>query len=164
MQVVPLVARDAMGVDRSAAGRRAYREAKKKPPLVVHATGDHWTKAQVAARSASTLLASGDTDGAVNRAYYAVFGAARAILAAIAQRHAMSKRHSTIYRRFEKHAVDERGFDRSLGKSFFHRQRRARQAADYETGQVDVNSAHAVIGEMDTFFAAAEPFLEGLKK
>ena len=40
-------------------------------------------KAQAASQSAQVLLERGDTDGAVNRAYYAVFGAARAALATV---------------------------------------------------------------------------------
>src|SRR5206468_3434469 len=64
-----------------------------------------WSKAQAASRSAQLLLENGDTDGAVNRAYYAVFGAARAALATVRLSLAKSKRHGTIYRRFETHLV-----------------------------------------------------------
>ena len=79
------------------------------------APGEHaralWAKAQAASQSAQVLLDRGDTDGAVNRAYYAVFGAARAALATVRSNLATSKRHGTIYRRFEKHLVQERDFD-----------------------------------------------------
>ena len=82
------------------------------------APGEHarslWAKAQAASQSAQVLLDRGDTDGGVNRAYYAVFGAARAALAAVRSSLAMSKRHGTIYRRFEKHLVQERAFDPSI--------------------------------------------------
>jgi hypothetical protein len=41
-----------------------------------------FTKAQTAATSARILLNAGDVDGACNRAYYAMFDAARAALLA----------------------------------------------------------------------------------
>jgi uncharacterized protein (UPF0332 family) len=120
---------------------------------------DLWIKAQVAARSARVLLDHGDPDGAVNRAYYASFGAARAVLASIRPRLAISKRHGTIFRRFGKHAVDERGFERALGRSFLLRQRRARQAADYLEGQVEMTMARQVVDEAGSFLAASAAFL-----
>ena len=123
-----------------------------------------WAKAQVASQSARLLIESGDTDGAVNRAYYAVFGAARAALATVRSSLALSKRHGTIYRRFDKHLVQERGFDPSLGRAFLSKQRKARQAADYEEGRVDETVARAVIGDMDRFLAAVEPLLKKVKQ
>ena len=123
-----------------------------------------WTKAQAAAQSAQVLLDRADTDGAVNRSYYAVFDAARAALATVRSSLAMSKRHGTIYRRFEKHLVQERGFDPSLGRAFLSRQRTARQAADYETDQVDEATARKAVGEMQAFLAAVEPILTRVKR
>jgi uncharacterized protein (UPF0332 family) len=131
------------------------------------APGEHarafWAKAQSASQSAQLLLERGDTDGAVNRAYYAVFGAARAALATVRASLATSKRHGTIYRRFEKHLVQERAFDPSLGRGFLARQRRARQAADYAPGQVDEPTARTTVGEMQSFLAAVEPLLKKVK-
>ena len=77
-----------------------------------------WTKSRGAARSARLLLEAGDPDGAVNRAYYAMFGAARAALSTVRSALAHSKKHSTIVRRFDRHLVAERGFDRALGRGF----------------------------------------------
>ena len=90
-----------------------------------------WTKSRGAARSARLLLEAGDPDGAVNRAYYAMFGAARAALSTVRSALAHSKKHSTIVRRFDRHLVAERGFDRALGRGFLNRQRHARWVADY---------------------------------
>jgi uncharacterized protein (UPF0332 family) len=130
--------------------------------------GEHtralWAKALAAARSAHWLLERDDTDGAVNRAYYAVFGAARAALATVRSSLATSKRHGTIYRRFERHLVQERSFDPALGRAFLARQRRARQAADYEKERVDVPTARTAVGEMQTFLAAVEPIVKGVKR
>ncbi|MCX7662789.1 MAG: HEPN domain-containing protein [Tepidimonas fonticaldi] len=44
---------------------------------------DLLAKAEVAAASAQALLERGDPDGAVNRAYYAMFDAARAMLTVV---------------------------------------------------------------------------------
>jgi uncharacterized protein (UPF0332 family) len=54
----------------------------------------------------------------MNRAYYAMFGAARAALASVRVSLAQSKKHATIFRRFERHLVQERGFSAQLGRSF----------------------------------------------
>jgi uncharacterized protein (UPF0332 family) len=127
-------------------------------------SGALWAKAQAASRSAQWLLERDDTDGAVNRVYYAVFGAARAALATVRSSLASSKRHGTIYRRFEKHLVQERGFDPALGRAFLSRQRGARQAADYEKDRVDVLAARTAVGEMQTFLAAVEPIVKEVKR
>ena len=120
---------------------------------------DLWTKAGVAARSARLLLESGDTDGATNRAYYAMFDAARAALSTVRPSLALSKRHGTIVRRFDKHLVAERGFDCALGMEFFQRQRNARWIADYDVARVEESSARLAICDMDTFLAAIGPLV-----
>jgi uncharacterized protein (UPF0332 family) len=121
---------------------------------------DLWSKAQVAARSALVLLEKGDPDGAVNRAYYASFGAARAALASVRRSLAQSKRHNTIVRRFRRYVVEERGFDRSLSRAFFARQSHARWMADYGEDHVDAEAARAVIGDMERFLGAVDTFLQ----
>ena len=146
-----------------AAGAASTREARS-PARPGERARHLWAKAQVASQSARLLIESGDADGAVNRAYYAVFGAARAALATVRSSLALSKRHGTIYRRFDKHLVQERGFDPSLGRGFLSKQRRARQDADYEEGRVDEMVARAVVGDMDRFHAAVEPLLKKVKQ
>ena len=118
-----------------------------------------WAKAQAASRSAQWLLEKGDTDGAVNRAYYAVFGAARAALATVRSKLATSKRHGTIGRRLEEHLVRQRDFDPSLGQAFLARQMRVRRAADYEKDSVGERIAREIIGEMKRFLASIEPIV-----
>jgi hypothetical protein len=97
--------------DASPRAKRA-RSRRKGSSAPRAAPGEHarslWAKAQAASQSAQVLLDRGDTDGAVNRAYYAVFSAARAALAGVRSSLSTSKRHGTIYRRFEKHLVQER--------------------------------------------------------
>jgi uncharacterized protein (UPF0332 family) len=123
---------------------------------------DLWIKAQVASRSAALLFESGDIDGAVNRAYYATFSAARTALAAVRPRLAASKRHGTIITRFARYVVQERGFDQTLGRAFFSRQRSARHAADYRDGQVDQAIAQTVIADASRFVTAIEAWLARL--
>ena len=150
---------------RNFALRSAGASVKRGPRSAPGERARHlWAKAHVASQSARLLIESGDADGAVNRAYYAVFGAARAALATVRSSLALSKRHGTIYRRFDKHLVQERGFDPSLGRMFLSKQRKARQAADYEEGRGDETVAWAVIGDMDRFVAAVAPLLKKVKQ
>ena len=80
---------------------------------------DFLTKAKIAGQSARLLLAAGDTNGAVNRAYYAMFDAARSALTTIDPELINTKTHASIIRRFGKHLVEQRGFDRSARPNFF---------------------------------------------
>ena len=120
-----------------------------------------WAKAEVAAQSARLLCERGDTDGAINRAYYAVFGAARAALASVRASLAQSKRHGTIFRRFEQHVVAERGFPADRGRAFLSRQMSSRHAADYGEARADEAIARGVVSEMDRFLAEVGSLLGG---
>jgi uncharacterized protein len=119
-----------------------------------------WSKARTAARSAHLLRKSGDADGAVDRAYYAAFGAARAALARFRYAQASSKQHGTIYRRFEKLFVEERGLDPALGRRLLQKLSAARRTADYGTAATDEATATTALCEMDRFLASVEPLLE----
>jgi uncharacterized protein (UPF0332 family) len=77
-----------------------------------------WEKATSDAAAAEMLVAAGYTNAAVNRAYYAMLNAAKVALAALDPKLAKAKTHASIIRRFGKHMVEERGFDRSLGRLF----------------------------------------------
>ena len=65
-----------------------------------------WDKAVVAARSARALHDLGDFAGAVNRAYYAMFCAARAALRSVDPDLDTAKTHGTVIRRFGWHIVE----------------------------------------------------------
>jgi len=122
-----------------------------------------WKKAVKAARSARTLLATGDADGAINRAYYAMFTAARVALAAIDPDLAATKSHATVIRRFGKHLVKERGLDVAFGR-LFARTDNVRRIADYEAEEITQAEAKGVLDEMDRFLAAVEDFLKRAKR
>ena len=146
---------------RPAPTRRKGQAARAKPGERMRCL---WAKAQIASQSARLLLERGDTDGAINRAYYAVFGGARATLASIRSSLALSKTHGTIFRRFEEHLVEGRGFDPALGRALLIKQMSARHAADYREAQVDEATARELVGDMERFLAAVEPFLGRVKR
>jgi uncharacterized protein (UPF0332 family) len=122
-----------------------------------------WGKAEAAARSARLLWESGDPDGTANRAYYAVFGAARAALATFRFAQASSKQHGTIYRRFDKLFVQQRGLDPSLGQPVFQRLSSLRAAADYGKATVSVEAVQRGLETMERFLAAIELLLKRAK-
>ena len=119
---------------------------------------DEWSEANAAARSVHVLMGTGDTRGAINRAYYAMFHAARVALTSIAPDLAEAKTHATIIGRFGKHLVKERGLDSGLGRIFAQTED-ARIAADYEGERVEDKEARLILQGMDRFLAAVEEFL-----
>ena len=72
-----------------------------------------------ALRSANLLLEASDDQGAINRAYYAIFYAARAYLLT---RHSVDPRsiktHAGLIGAFGNKAIIEDGMDRELGRMF----------------------------------------------
>ena len=119
----------------------------------------YWSKACAAARTAEHLLGSGDFDGAVNRAYYAVFSAARAALATVRASFAVSKRHGTIVNRLERHLVAGGSIAASSGRPLLQRLQHLRWGADYAPVSVDPAQAEAALADMRAFLAAVEPVL-----
>jgi uncharacterized protein (UPF0332 family) len=110
-------------------------------------------KAREAARSSRVLLEAADPNGAVNRAYYAMFHVARAALGDIDPELAITKRHATVIGRFARYMVKERGLDAELGRAFslaFD----LRIIADYHQESVDPADAREVIQGMETFLEA----------
>jgi uncharacterized protein (UPF0332 family) len=119
---------------------------------------DFWAKAVVAAKSARILLAAGDGDGAVSRAYYAMFDAARAALESIDPDLAAARTHATIIRRFGKHVVLNRGLDPSLGRHL-NTAEVVRLAADYERIPIDLDEAREIIEGMERLLSAVAGLL-----
>ena len=115
-----------------------------------------WEKAGITAKSAELLLQGGDPDGAVNRAYYAMFHAARSTLKHIRPELAVSKRHSTIIARFALHVVRARGLDPSIGRAFnvaFDQ----RLIADYEPEIIAADDAREIVEDMRKFINELAP-------
>ncbi len=99
---------------------------------------DLMAKAVQAAASAKVLLDAGDTDGACNRAYYAMFDAARAaLLASGAQAEGeIARTHSGLISAFSLHLVKTGRVTVELGKAF-NRTQELRTVADYKGDPID---------------------------
>lgn len=89
-------------------------------------------KADRALASAETLLREGDTEGACNRSYYAMFNAARAALILIdaPQEVTQGKSHNGLHSAFNQYLVKPGHISQALGAEF-RRAERLRQISDY---------------------------------
>lgn len=109
-------------------------------------------KAARAVTSAKLLLNDGDVDGACNRAYYAMFDAAKAAL--IGQvpgiDPVVAKTHSGLISAFSLHLVKTGLLPVDLGRSL-NRAHEVRQIADYTGDEVSVEQAQYVIEQAELF-------------
>ncbi len=112
-----------------------------------------WEKAQGVAASARILLDAGHGDGAVNRAYYAMYFAARSALEQIDPKSAAAKKHSTIIGQFARQVVRGRGMDPGLGR-MFNLAFDLRLIADYEPEGVPEADAVELVSDMTLFLDA----------
>lgn len=112
-------------------------------------------KADRAAASAALLLQSGDADGACNRAYYAMFDAARAALLASGApvRTEVAKTHSGLITAFSEHLVKTGMLPVALGKSI-NRVEDLRLIADYKGDPVDAAHAAEAVVQAEAFIQA----------
>ena len=108
-------------------------------------------KAVRAATSAQVLIDSGDMDGACNRAYYAMFDAARAAL--LASGYEIGKTHKGVLHAFSEHLVKTTRLPKEMGRLLKHAET-FRYVADYEGGSVEPGDASTVVEEARTFVAA----------
>ncbi|MEO5671978.1 MAG: HEPN domain-containing protein [Ramlibacter sp.] len=120
-------------------------------------------KARRALASAHKLLQDNDSDGACNRAYYAMFDAARAalILSAAPVPPEIAKTHSGLIAAFSLHLVKPGLFPVDLGKAF-NKVEDLRLVADYKGDLIDgeeaqwaVQQAQAFVEEIEKSFAGA---------
>ena len=103
-------------------------------------------KAERAVASAKLLLDAGDIDGACNRAYYAMFDAARAALlwSGVSINPATTKTHSGLISSFSLHIIKTGRLPISLGKAL-NRAAEIRLIADYTGDEVSADKAQWVI-------------------
>ena len=110
------------------------------------------TKALRALASAHTLLQDGDCDGACNRAYYAMFDAARAAL--IASKAPVppeiAKTHSGLIAAFSLHLVKTDLFPKELGRSF-NKAEDLRLVADYKGDPISLEDAQWTVQQAQAF-------------
>jgi len=104
------------------------------------------SKAVRACASARVLLDLDDVDGACNRAYYAMFDAARAALltsGVLAQPHLM-KTHSGLMSAFGLHLIKNGPLSRDLGR-LLKRAEEIRLVADYTGDSVELDDARELV-------------------
>lgn len=119
---------------------------------------DLWNKAHQAASSARLLLNAGDTSGACNRAYYAMFDAARAALltSGAPLSSEIGKTHSGLIHAFSQHLVKTGLVPKELGQSLA-RAHELRLVADYTGDQVQATDAQTAVEQAAKFIAALKP-------
>jgi uncharacterized protein (UPF0332 family) len=112
---------------------------------------DLLAKAVQAAASAKVLLDTSDADGACNRAYYAMFDAARAAL--LASGHDVGKTHKGVLNAFSDRLVKHGPLPKEMGR-LLKLAETFRYVADYEGDPVELSDAQAMVEQAETFVAA----------
>ena len=112
---------------------------------------DLMVKAVQAAASAKVLLDTGDADGASNRAYYAMFDAARAAL--LASGFDVGKTHKGVLNAFSARLVKNGPVPKEMGRILKHAET-LRYVADYESAPVELSDAREMVEQAEIFVAA----------
>lgn len=112
-------------------------------------------KAVTAAASAKVLLDTGDADGACNRAYYAMFDAARAALSASGSPVAPEtiKTHNGLIAAFSLNLVKTGLVPVDLGKAL-NKAEELRLVADYKGDPMAIEDAAWAVAQADGFVQA----------
>lgn len=112
-------------------------------------------KANTAYSSARALLELGDVDGAANRAYYAMFDAARAALLAsnAPVEPDVGRTHSGLIGAFGNYLVKNGPVSKDMGR-LLNRAHEVRQIADYKGDSVEPADAKEMVAQAATFIAA----------
>lgn len=112
-------------------------------------------KADTACSSARALLELADVDGAANRAYYAMFDAARAALLASGApvEPDIGRTHSGLIGAFGKYLVKNGPVPKDIGR-LLNRAHEIRLAADYNGDSVEPADANELVEQAETFVAA----------
>ncbi len=119
-------------------------------------------KAETAWHSAQALLELGDVDGAANRAYYAMFDAARAALLVNAApvEDDMSRTHSGLIGAFGKHLVKNGSVPKSMGR-LLNRAHEIRLVADYHADCIETADATEMVAQARRFITAMHALCTG---
>ncbi len=112
-------------------------------------------KAEKALASAQILLRADDPDGACNRAYYAMFDAARAALHYVGKEEIAitTKTHSGMITAFSLHLVKTEVLNVQLGRSL-NKVEDIRLMADYMGTSVDAEKAQWSVDQAEMFVSA----------
>jgi uncharacterized protein (UPF0332 family) len=117
-------------------------------------------KAMRAFASARVLLDLGDVDGACNRAYYAMFDAARAALLAsgVPVEAHIGKTHSGLIAAFGLHLVKNGPVPKETGR-LLKRAEETRLVSDYQGESVEPDDARDMLRQAEVFIEAMRPLL-----
>jgi uncharacterized protein (UPF0332 family) len=120
-------------------------------------------RARRSATSAKLLFDAGDVNGASNRAYYAMFDAARAALLVCGDLaiSAEFKTHSGLIAAFSLHLVKPGRIPAQYGKSL-RQVDQIRLMADYTDEEVGGEAAAAAVDHAEHFIEAVASYLAGL--
>jgi len=112
-------------------------------------------KADTACSSARALLNLGDVDGAANRAYYAMFDAARAALltSGAPVEPDIGRTHSGLIGAFGNYLVKNGPVLKEVGR-LLNRAHEIRLVADYKGDSVEPADAKELVEQAETFVAA----------
>jgi len=113
-------------------------------------------KSRRALRSARLELRDGDTDGAVNRSYYAMVNAAQAALlsSGVAEDN-LPRTHSGLIAAFGEHAVKSGKVDRGIGRAI-SKTESLRLRADYMGVELDPTTAENALAGAERFVQSVE--------
>jgi uncharacterized protein (UPF0332 family) len=115
-----------------------------------------WNKARQSAAGARVLFAAGLYDDACSRAYYAMFNAARELLAGRGIDAERVKTHQGVLRQFSAVFVQSGLFDEDDGRAL-RRAGETRNVADYDSfAGAGLDRAQATMNAMEKFMATAE--------
>lgn len=114
-------------------------------------------KARQAALSARLLLDAGDIEGACDRAYYAMFHAARAALLAVRApvKPEIARTHGGLISAFSQHLVKTGSVPVELGKAL-NKVEDLRLIADYRGAAVEATDAEWAVCQAENFVQAME--------
>jgi uncharacterized protein (UPF0332 family) len=126
-------------------------------------SADLMLKAKTALGSAELLLQAGDTDGACNRSYYAMFDASRAVLLTMGAVEDLSsvKTHSGLITAFGLHVVKPGMVSSELGKAL-NKVEDLRLVADYRGDEVTDEQAQWAMEQAQTFVLEMQRLIERL--
>lgn len=115
------------------------------------------TKALRAEVSARVLLSAGGVDGACNRAYYAMFDAARAalMLSGAPVSPEIGRTHSGLITAFGNYLVKNGPISKEVGR-LLSRAMRIRLIADYTGDPVEVEDARKLVEQAKIFIATLQ--------
>lgn len=117
-------------------------------------------KAARACVSARALLDLNDVDGACNRAYYAMFDAARAALLAsgASVQHDVGKTHSGLIGAFGQHLVKNGPISKEMGR-LMKRAEEIRLVADYKGDAIELADAREMVEQAEIFIESIRVFM-----